>query len=296
MSPAKGGGAGMPEYAWVRADGGRSLNATEDGHSMVGMSKDGGVDVAARLTVAGEEVALRSKLDAANTQIASLEATITSLTARIDSLETRPKFAHFRLPPSQRLTNGFTGGWNGLDVLSSVSLAWTMRTGIAWGSRTAEEQALLTAMGRDGVTHLYTTFNVYKLSWSGRASSWIGPWAKSITYYDDGGGFTSAAFIKVESGSLKENCELVHSHAALPALSTAPSHCCRIRSRLVSLCLARSLAVPPARASAGPATSLVAGAVGRSIHGIVCATADPRLAARHARHGTARPRSCASMI
>ena len=107
------------------------------------------------------------------------------------------------LPYPVRMTNGFLGGFD-----TGWAMAYATRTvvqsvtnGTAWGSRTTEEQNLLMAMGRSGVTYLHSSFNIVRLTWGTRdAGQYLLPYTHIPLYQDFK--VTSAAFVKWESGSL----------------------------------------------------------------------------------------------
>ncbi|TNF65683.1 MAG: hypothetical protein EP298_11110 [Gammaproteobacteria bacterium] len=76
---------------------------------------------------------------------------------------------HFRLSRNQigTVTEGI------LDYFSIVAdcditfeVIRTIRTGIVWEDRDAEEQAILSAMGKEGITHTLPEFNIIKMTWT----------------------------------------------------------------------------------------------------------------------------------
>lgn len=74
----------------------------------------------------------------------------------------------YRLTKNQTLT-GTSGSvpsfWSsGAGI--TYTLVQSVNTGIEWLDRTAEEQALLQAMGRGGIKHFYRNFNIWRMDWT----------------------------------------------------------------------------------------------------------------------------------
>lgn len=111
-------------------------------------------------------------------------------------------FPFYRSSANQRLAGTATSitswSWNtGAGV--SVALQFNVSANKVWDLRSAEEKALLTAMGRTGVQHLAYDFNVYRISWT-QECNWLFFQRMHTT-----GISTTAAFTKMESGSLNNS-------------------------------------------------------------------------------------------
>lgn len=87
------------------------------------------------------------------------------------------------------------------DPQCGVALQFVQKVSkfLPWANRSAEEKALLTAMGRPNVDYLFSDFNIYRVSWTG-ANCWtLGQRVPTQPH------FTVAAFTKLESGALSGN-------------------------------------------------------------------------------------------
>lgn len=132
----------------------------------------------------------------------AVSATKLHTTAITDKLGYTP-MAREDLNLPVRISQGFSGGFD-----TGWSMAYGTRTGVQsvsngtpWGSRTAEEQNLLTAMGRSGVTYLYQSFDIVRITWGTRdQNAYLLPYMHIPLYQDIK--LTSAAFVRWESGSL----------------------------------------------------------------------------------------------
>jgi hypothetical protein len=110
----------------------------------------------------------------------------------------------FRITTNQVLAGTETGG---VDTVNSWSVnpacgvtfkfMFKVDTNVVWTARTAEEQALLTAMGREGTQYIERAFNVYRMSWSS-----VCPWTM-FQHVPMQPMLTTAAFTKLESGVIE---------------------------------------------------------------------------------------------
>lgn len=92
----------------------------------------------------------------------------------------------------------FSSGWNTQGVTISGNL-YNSQSGTAMSSKQQEVQDLLNYMGR-GTTYYSQNFHIRRLTYSsGREGQYMGPWHTMHNFYN--GGCTSAAFVRLESGS-----------------------------------------------------------------------------------------------
>ena len=111
----------------------------------------------------------------------------------------RKEFPFYRITKNQLLT-GTTGSvpshWSSGGG-TSFTLVQSVNTGTLWENRTAEEQALLTAIGRSGVQHFLRNFNIWKMEWSTPTPSHTMYQQVNLSTIT-----TVAAMVKLLSGSL----------------------------------------------------------------------------------------------
>jgi hypothetical protein len=86
----------------------------------------------------------------------------------------------------------------------SFAIQTTVTNGIAWGSRSADEQAILTAIGKANWQHFGITFKVARITFpSGREGSYMGPY--TVMQYRGEDELTTAAWCKMVSGNAPTN-------------------------------------------------------------------------------------------
>lgn len=114
-------------------------------------------------------------------------------------------FPFYRITPNQVLKGTTTGtndsvtGWLfGDPSCASIEFVQTVNYNVPWGSRTAEEQALLTAMGRPNQQYLASSFNIYRLLWTQAGCGTLYSSTPALPY------LTTAAFTRLESGAIAE--------------------------------------------------------------------------------------------
>lgn len=109
-------------------------------------------------------------------------------------------FPFYRMTANQELNSASATNIDGWGVNTgqgmSVQYQFTVNTNVAFSARTAEEQALLTAMGRAGVQYIKSPFRVYRLSWT-QAGVWT-----MFQHIPQLPTYTTAAFTKLESGAI----------------------------------------------------------------------------------------------
>lgn len=100
---------------------------------------------------------------------------------------------------SEGFENPFSTGWS--SGYATVTQVQAVGSGTAWASRTTEEKALLTAMGRAGVTYLHNGFYISRVTWPIRdAGGYLLPYIQ-IPYFENFP-VSVCAFVKHESGSV----------------------------------------------------------------------------------------------
>ena len=155
---------------------------------------------------------LASDLGVVSGDIAALQAATADLSTTVDTLEAgefgglsinganvMDMFPVYRMTANQEL-NGTANAITGWDINAgagvSVTHVMTVSNNVPWASRSAEERALLTAMGRAGTQYIKSPFRVYRMSWI-TAGNWT--MFQHITQLPN---YTVAAFTKLESGQI----------------------------------------------------------------------------------------------
>jgi len=111
----------------------------------------------------------------------------------------RGEASHFRLSKNQVLAGigavpDFWSAYPGVNLTK----AFTVSTGVLWANRTAEEQALLTAMGKANVQYIDVSFDVWRMAWTTPSSSNV----TMYQYIPTSVALTVGAMVKLESGAI----------------------------------------------------------------------------------------------
>jgi hypothetical protein len=102
------------------------------------------------------------------------------------------------MSPSGSAITPFSGAWT--KPYGTYAYEHTVSTGTAYASRSAADQAILTAMNRQ-MMHFQPSFQVWRLTMpSGRESSYCG--AYHMVRHNYGSMYTTGAFIKLISGNV----------------------------------------------------------------------------------------------
>ena len=99
--------------------------------------------------------------------------------------------------PTGSQSNPFSGM---TKPYGSFATQTTVSNGTAWGSRSSDEQAILTAIGKSGWQHFGITFYVIRCTFpSGREGGYMGPY--TVVQYRGNDHLTVAAWCKMVSGN-----------------------------------------------------------------------------------------------
>lgn len=111
----------------------------------------------------GSASSAASSKDAAAESASSAAASASQLSSYV------PELPFYRVTPNVLLA-GTTGsiptGWSSGLGGAAYEKMFDVVSGTPWSSRSAEEQALLTAMGQSGAQYLSANFSVWKFSWN----------------------------------------------------------------------------------------------------------------------------------
>ncbi|MFT4925640.1 MAG: hypothetical protein ACI8WB_001733 [Phenylobacterium sp.] len=144
-------------------------------------------------------------IDASVTQaINGIDGRVNQAESQVTSYvsDARAEAPFYRISKNQVL-NGTTGSvpdhWNSNTGLT-YTLVQSVIAGKQWADRTAEEQALLTVMGRVGMVYIYVNFNIWRMDWTSQGLP-----AGSYTMYQQVNNstvITIAAMTKLLSGDI----------------------------------------------------------------------------------------------
>lgn len=156
-------------------------------------------------SLTGSLTALDAEVGGLSSDLTDLSATVGDLEAgelgqlSLDGVNVLDMFPFYRMTANQAL-NGTANTITGWEINSgagvTVTHLFTVNNNVVWGSRSAEEQALLTAMGRAGTQHITSPFRVYRMSWTTQGSWTMYQRIAKLPSY------TTAAFTKLESGQI----------------------------------------------------------------------------------------------
>ncbi|MCF6777672.1 hypothetical protein L3V83_13965 [Thiotrichales bacterium 19X7-9] len=140
-----------------------------------------------------------SECDRIDAKLAELEA----LQATLEQRENDAWSPYWRLTRNQlgTVTNGI------LDYFSVVAdcditfeVYRTIETGIPWDQRDAEEQEILTAMGKSGITYTEPEFNIVKMNWTKNLEGNARTFLQVVHYHT---WVTHGSYAKLISGSIR---------------------------------------------------------------------------------------------